>query len=166
MRVVELQHVVAVDKNGELQQRGQKPEIGVAEDGPSEHTVGADGFQLCAQVAEGIPAEFFGGVGGWNVGDAKTGGETEQGAAQEHDSGHGFVIAIAFGKVAGGHHGADAADEGAELDDAIAPGEAALRQNFRQQAVFRGAEERGLRADQKNGGAFQLANCEAIGRRS
>ena len=161
VRVVNAQNVVAVDDDGELQQRGEKPEIGVAEDGPAEDAVGANGFDLYGEVAEGIPAEFFGGVGGGDVGDSETGGETEQRAAEEHDSGHGFVIAIAFGKVAGGHHGADAADEGAELDDAIAPGEAALRQNFRQQAVFRRAEERGLRADQENGGTFERADCEA-----
>ena len=154
VRVVNAQNVVAVDDDGELQQRGEEKEIGIAEDGPAEDAVGTNGFHLHAEIAERIPAEFLGGVGCGDVGDSEACDEADAGAAQQHESGDGFATAIALGKVAGGHHGADAAEEGAELDDAVAPGEALLRQNLRQQAVLRRTEERGLRADQKNAGTF------------
>ena len=78
VRVVNAQNVVAVDDDGELQQRGEKPEIGIAEDGPAEDAVGENRSHLYGEVAEGIPAEFFGGVGCGDVGDAETGGEAEQ----------------------------------------------------------------------------------------
>jgi hypothetical protein len=155
VRVVNAQNVVAVDDDRELEQRGEKPEIGVAEDGPAEDAVGADGSQLRGQVAEWIPAELFRGVGGGNVGDSETGGEAEQRTAEQNDSGHRFVIAIVFGEKAGGHYGADAADERAEFDDSVAPGETSLRQNFGEEAVFRGAEQRRLCANQEDSGAFE-----------
>src|SRR5271170_1673966 len=155
VRVVNVQHVVAIHDDRKLQQRREEPEITVAENGPAEDAVSANGSHLRGEICEWIPAELFRGVGGGHARDSETGGEAEESAAEEYDSGHGFVIAIVFGEEAGGHYGADAADERAEFDDPVAPGKAALRQDFRQQAVFRGAEERGLRADQKYGGTFQ-----------
>ena len=83
------------------------------------------------------------------------GGQAEEGTAEQNDSGHGFAAVVTLGKIAGSGDGADAADESAEFDDAVAPGKAALGQNFRKQSVFRRAEQGPFGADQKNARAFQ-----------
>src|SRR5271170_7604195 len=111
VRVVNVQHVVAIHDDRELQQRGEKPEITVAEDGPAEDAVSANGFDLRGEICEWIPAELFRGVGGGHVRDSETRGEAEESAAEQHHSGDSFVIAIVFGEEAGGHYGADAAYE-------------------------------------------------------
>src|ERR1039458_1963650 len=61
---------------------------------------------------------------------------------------------IALGEFAGGYRAADSCDECTKLDDAVAPGEALLRQKLRQQSIFRRAEERAFCADQKYARAF------------
>ncbi len=43
-RVVNVQDIVAVHHDGELQQGGEKPQIGVADYGPEEHGVGVNYF--------------------------------------------------------------------------------------------------------------------------
>ena len=47
--IVDPQNVVPVDDDRELQQRGQKPQIGVAHKGPGQHAVGANQANLLAK---------------------------------------------------------------------------------------------------------------------
>jgi len=53
------------------------------------------------------------------------------------------------------HRACDNGEKCCEFEDAVAPGQQFVRQEFGKQAVFRGAEERGLRASQENHGIRQ-----------
>ncbi len=52
------------------------------------------------------------------------------------------------------HHCGDGRNKCAEFNDAVSPGEFVFREQFRQESVLGRAEQRPLRADQKNGGGL------------
>ena len=91
---------------------------------------------------------FFVGRGGGNAIDAEAGGEADAGEGEERVAGVDFVAMEVLGHGGAGDGADDDGEEGAELDDAIAPGQALGGEQFREQAVFRRTEERGLRGDQ------------------
>ena len=155
VRFVHAQDVVAVNDDGELQQSGEEPKVGVAPNGPTEDAVGENRSHLNAEFAERIPAEFLGRVCRGHARDAEACRQAYERAAEQHQACQAFTPAKLFGEKTCGHHGGNAADERAELENSVTPGKPPLRQKFRKKAIFRGPEERRLRADQKDGGALE-----------
>src|ERR1700739_2142731 len=143
-----MENIRTVDNDRGEQQRAQEPEVGVAEDGEEEGLIAAHELDLLPEVADEIQAELLFGRGGWNAIDAKAGGETYTSEAQQRISGVDFVTAEVLGH-GGASNGADNdGEEGAEFDDAIAPGEVLGGEQFRQEPVLRRTEERSLRGDE------------------
>ena len=138
-----------------LQQRGEKEEIGIAEDGPRQHAVGANDFSWSQKSPSGFLRNFLSGLAAGTREMPKLVARPTTVQASKQEAGDGFAAAITLGENARGHGAADAREERAELDDAVAPGKLGLRQQLRQQAVFRRAEECAFGADQENAGAFQ-----------
>ena len=96
------------------------------------------------QVSEEVNAELLLWIGGRDAGNAETGDQANDRKPQEHRA---RIFLVAFEpvrKVRASQRAGDRGEKGAQFDDAIAPGEAVLRQNFRQQAVFRRTKERAL----------------------
>ena len=102
----------------------------------------------CQRSPTKLRLEFLLGRGGRNAVDAEAGGETDACEAQQRVSGIDFVAMEVLGHGGAGNGADDDGEEGAEFDDAIAPGEALGGEQLRQQAVLRRAEERGLCSNQ------------------
>ena len=59
MRFIHVQHVVPINHDRELQQRREKPQVCVANHGPAENAIGADGLEVRKKIAERIPSKRF-----------------------------------------------------------------------------------------------------------
>ena len=94
-------------------------------------------LDLLPEIADKVEAEFLVGSGRWNALDAKTGGEACACEGQQRIAGVDFVAVEALSHRSAGDRADDDGEEGAELDDAVAPGQALGGKKFRQQSVFR-----------------------------
>ena len=148
LSLADVQNIGTVDDDGGEEQRAEEPEVGVAENREEERLIAAHERDLLPEIADEVEAEFLFGCGGGNAVDAEAGGEACAGEGEERVSGVDFVAMEMLGHGGAGDGADDDGEEGAEFDDAIAPGEALGGEQFRQQAVFRRAEERGLRGDE------------------
>src|SRR5271156_4712428 len=102
VRFVHAQDVVPVNDDGELQERGEEPEIRVAPNGPAENAIGQNRSHLNTEFAKRIPAEFFGGVRSGQPRDAEACRQAYEGATQQDHSGQAFTPAKHFGEETGG----------------------------------------------------------------
>src|SRR6202041_1657647 len=59
VRFVHAQYIVAVNDDGELQQRREKEKIRITHYSPSQCAIGENGFHLRAQIADRIPLQFL-----------------------------------------------------------------------------------------------------------
>ena len=83
LRVIYAQHVLGVDHDEQLNQRGDGEEVGVAERGQRKHPVLTDQLHLPPKVAQKIGAEFFRWIGGGNLRDAEADEESDHGQRQQ-----------------------------------------------------------------------------------
>ena len=141
MTLIGPQNVVPIDHNRELQQRGQKPEIKIARHGPAQHALAADHADLFAEIAERIAVEFARRICRRHARNAKARRQTKQRAAHQSYAGAFLVPTKIKSKKSARHGSRDRGQKRSQFDHAIAPGEVFLRQQFRQQAVFRGPKD-------------------------
>src|SRR5580704_14273052 len=81
MRFVDVQDFTAVKDNHELEQRAEKPEVGIADDCKVQCAIWPDNLNLLDQIAEDVEPEFPGRVGGRNAGNGETRCQTDQRAS-------------------------------------------------------------------------------------
>ena len=108
----------------------------VAEDGEPEHIVPADEFALRPEITEEIDAELLRRVGCRDFRNSETGGKADDRACEEENSGIVFAAGENFGEAGADDRAGNGSEEGAEFDDAVAPGEALFGKNFGEQAIF------------------------------
>ena len=162
LRVGNVEHVLRVDDDEELDQCRHGEEIGVADHGQPEDAIPADALYLGPQVGEKVDAELFRRVGGGHLRDAQAGEQAKSRQGHQHRTRPGLPSGERFAQPRAGDGPADDRDESAELKDAIAPGEPPLGQQFRQQAVFRGAENGAMHLHEENAADDQE---ELVGRK-
>ncbi len=144
------------------QERAQKPEINIADDREREHAILANQSNLVEQIAERIPSAT--GSRAAPPAHAKSRGWS---ASPTHAS----PIKIAPDQYSrpsravesssGNQRAKKNREKCASFESAIAPGKLRFGQQFRQQTIFRRAEERRLRADQKIPRHIRSASCAA-----
>src|SRR5258706_16483854 len=77
LRFVHAQHVMPVNDDYKLEQRGQKPQVGVAHHRPSQYPIFGDNAKLSAEIGERIGPESPRQVSGGNTGYSKARGQSD-----------------------------------------------------------------------------------------
>ena len=148
--IADAQHVLSVDDDDELDERGDEKKIGVADERQPQRPVAADDFHLRPQLRDKVGAEFFLRVGGGDFRDALAGAETGEGKRNQNDSRPRGLRGKDFAENSARDRAGDDGDERAEFQNAVAPGKFFLRQQLRQQAVFGRAENRAVDTHQEH----------------
>ena len=94
--------------------------------------------------------EHFCRIGRGNLCDGEARAESKQSQRDQQRARPGRLHGKRFAQPAAGNRSSDAGEESAEFKDAIAPGEFLFRQQFRQEAIFRRAEEGAVHTHQKD----------------
>jgi hypothetical protein len=68
-RFIQMKDFASVENDYELQERAEKPEVGVADDGQLECAIGADQAPLRSKIGKDVEAEFFRWITCRNTGD-------------------------------------------------------------------------------------------------
>ena len=92
--------------------------------------------------------------------------ESDAREPQQHIARVHFVTMKVLGHPCAGNRADDDGQERTEFDDAVAPGQALLGQQFRQQAVLRRPKQRGLRRHQRQRHQRKRAASASPARRS
>ena len=142
---------MAVNDDHKLKQRGQEPQVGVAHHRPRQHSIPRDDADLAAEVGERIRPKPPRGIGGGYARNSKAREQSAQREREQNDTRPRLPPAKRNGEKSRCHRGRDRRNKRAELDHPVSPGEFFFREQLREQTVFRRAEQRTLRADQKNG---------------
>lgn len=150
MGVVHLEGFTGIGEDDQLEQSAERPKVGIADDAEEEHAIAADGFQIAPKFGEDIGVEFFLRIGGGEGGDAEAQAEAGEGETDEDEAEIGVMSGKQIRKEAGDDGADDDGSEGAETEDAVAPGKFFLREQFGQHAVFGGAKNGAMGAHQKN----------------
>ncbi|MCU0242930.1 MAG: hypothetical protein MUF51_10965 [Vicinamibacteria bacterium] len=155
LRVAEVQCLLAEDDDVHLQDQAEEPEIRVAPDRQHQHAVAAHVAPLRRELGQWIQPERAPRISGRDAADA----EARDQAADRHGQQDRARDLRPHGERIGHHAGRDRAqDDGrhrAHLDHAVAPRQALLRQQLRQQAVLRRREEGAVCAHQEDAGQEQ-----------
>ena len=80
-------NLAAIKDNHELQQRAEKPEVGIANDGEVQSAIRPDDLNLLDQIAKNVEAELPGRVGGRNARDREARCQTKQSASAKEETG-------------------------------------------------------------------------------
>ncbi len=153
---IDVENVGGVKNDVEQQQGAQEPEEGVGEDGDREDVVEADAAKFGDEFAGHVPVEAARGIGGGQAGDPQADEEAGDGEREEEDSRPDLAAAKMCRQEAPGERGEDCGEQRGELDDAVAPAEFGFGQELGEQSVLGGAEERALRAGEKQGDAGEV----------
>src|SRR4030095_10228460 len=135
-RLVETENFATIENNDELQQSSEKPKIGVTDDGEFQRAIGTYEAPLRSEIGKNVEAKFFGGVAGGNAGDQQAGEASEYGQPGENHAGPGFPSAEGLREKRPKNRARNDGDEGGELENAVAPGELFVREQFREQAIL------------------------------
>ncbi len=150
LRFVHVQRIMAIHDDHELQERRQKPQIGVAHDGPAQDAILRDDAKLPAKIGKGLARNVR--LDRQRVlARSRSWSQSDHCKPEEHDAGPDVPASKRVGQKSREHHRSNRRHKSAEFDDAISPGKFVFREQFGQQAVLGRAEQRSLRADQKNG---------------
>ena len=149
-RTRNMQGVRRVNHNDELHQRRNGEEIGVAHHRHQQGFVAADHLDLLPQVQIKLGFEFVRGIGGGNLRNAPADPEARHRQYDQNDAGPAQLMAEQFAQPAAPHGAPDDGDERGEFQHPVAPGELAVRQNFREQTVFGRPENRAVHAHQEH----------------
>src|SRR5580698_389819 len=117
-----------------------------------QRAIRADNANLLEQIAKNVEAKFPGRIGGGNARDREARRQPNQSASAKNQAGIKLSSMKTLSQQRANHGPCNNRDEGRQLENAIAPGEQLIRKHFREQAVFRGAKKRRLRAREKNHG--------------
>ena len=123
-----MQHIRAVEKKIQQQQRADEIEVGVADDGEPERTVAAHRAQLPPDFGGEIGGEFFLRICRRNFRYAKTGNESGNRQRDQEEAGNPLFAAQFLRQDGGGDRAEDDGHERAEFEDAVAPRELPLGQ--------------------------------------
>ena len=158
----EVEGVFCEDGEVEADEGGDEPEGGVAPVGAHEVAVAGHGAELTPEFGEEVRVERFGGVGWGDSGDEEAGDPSGDGDGGEDPAWGCVAWAEGFGEFACGVDAADDAEEGEEFEDAVAPAEFGGREDFGEDAVFRGAEDGAVDAHEADGEELhaELAGAE------
>src|SRR5437870_3959856 len=85
-----MEKVVAVKENVGLQQRGEKPEIRIAEHGQEKHPIRTNVSDLLEEIAERVQSKCLARVGRRHTPDAEAGPQTDNREADQNDAGPGL----------------------------------------------------------------------------
>ena len=151
-RARNMEGVRRVNHNDELHQRRDREEIGIAHHRHQQGPVAADHLDLFPQIHKEKRFKFLGRIGGGNVRNAPAGHQAHHRQPDQNDAGPAQLLAEQFAQPAARHRAADDGDEGGEFQHPVAPGELAVRQDFREQAVFGRAEYRAVHPHQEYAG--------------
>src|SRR5580704_845714 len=128
MRFIHMQHVVPINHDRELQERCEKPQVGVAHHSPAENAIGADNLEVRKKIAKRIPAKKLRRISRWHSRDCKTRSQPDERASQKNHARHFWPSAIMRRQESSGHHSRNAAKKCSKLDDSVSPGKFLLRQ--------------------------------------
>ena len=145
-----------IEKQIQQQQHPEKAEIGVADQREPERSVAAHRAHLPPDFGGEIGVELSSRVRRRNFRDAEAREKSNHRQRDEDDAGKPLAPAKLFGHRRRGDGAQNDGHEGAEFEDAVAPGKFFLRQQLRQRAVFGRAENRAVRAHEKNAGEQQI----------
>src|SRR5579864_1045344 len=154
LRFVHAQHVVSIHDDHELQQRGQKPQIGIAHHCPSQDTIPRDDAKLSAKIGERVGSKSPGRIGGRQARNAEACEQPDHRDPKKSDAGPNMAPSKRVCQKSREHHRGDGCQKCAEFNHAVSPGELVVREQLGQQSILRRAKQRPLRADQKNGGGL------------
>jgi hypothetical protein len=150
VRLIDMQNLASVKDDHELQQGAEKPEIGIAYDGEVQGSVRPDDSNLLYEIAENVEAEFPGRVGGRNMRNREARRQTDKSASSKDESSKNLPSVKRLGQQRAGYGSRNNRNESCEFEDAVAPGQQRIWKHLGKQTIFRGAEECGLRAGEKN----------------
>src|SRR5690348_9403796 len=155
VRFVDMQDFAAVEDDHELEQRAEEPEVGIAHDGEMQGAVRPDYLELSAEVAKNVEAKFPGGIGRRHARNREARCQAHQCAGSENHTGKDLSSMETLSQQRAGYRPRNNRYKCRELEDAVAPGQQFLRKYFREQSIFRWAEECRLRAREKDYGESQ-----------
>src|SRR5271163_3027067 len=86
VRFVNVQNLAAIKDNHKLQQRAEKPEVGVAHDSEMQSAIRPDNASLLYQIAKDVKAKFPGRISSGNMRDSETRRQPNQSASAEDEA--------------------------------------------------------------------------------
>ena len=147
--LADVQHIGPVNDDGGEEQGAKKPEVGVAQHGQKQRRVLAHFADLHPEIANNVQAEGFFRRGGRHVVDAEAGYEADSRKTQQHVTRNYFAPGELLTHPRADDRTNDDGQKRPQLDDAIAPRQSFLRQQFRKKAILRRPEECGLTRHQR-----------------
>ena len=142
----------SVGDHVELEIGAEHHEVGGGEDGLREIAVLADGPERAPDVADEEGVDFGSGAGGRSAADAEGGDEANERGGDADDLREGVVVAGDL-EGEGGEGGArDDGEEGEHDEEAVGAGELGAVHELGDDAVFGGAVEGALKADEEENG--------------
>src|SRR5580704_12536891 len=114
-----MQDFAAVKDNHELEQRAEKPKVGIADDGEMQRAIRSDNADLLEQIAENVEAKFPGRIGGRNARDRETSRQPNQSASAENEASIKFSSMKALSQQRANHRSRNNRDESCQLKNAV-----------------------------------------------